>query len=358
MVWSCLHGVRMQQDGQQVPAAAATMPWLDRLLFSMFHKFSTASIKNGHLVVSLPDGRAFEYGDSADVMPAMSSAPSWMELPPKQCAMVVHNTDMFFKVITRHDSGLGEAYMNGDFDTDDLGAFMAVVTANARNIEASRGILGALNRIGDKMLYLAHLTRANTVEGSKKNISEHYDAGNDMYKLFLDSSLTYSAGIHHEGDSLYQAQMRKLDALVEAAGVSAESHVLEVGCGWGSCAIRAVQRTGCRWTGARRHSSCACDCTVCKPSYFVDHSGRSALRSNRASSLVIAPGCCRLRASCTATQRDRVQASRCRRNNWWKRRLGSWPQAWNIASHCSSATIATLLNGLAPPRLTLSLAAR
>jgi cyclopropane-fatty-acyl-phospholipid synthase len=230
------------------------MPWLDRVLFSTFEAFASTTLRYGCLELVLPSGDRHEYGSTADTLPAVPDAPAWMEMPAKRCTVTVHNTDMFFKIITRHDTGLGEAFMARDFTVDDLGAFLAIMTANARNIEASRGLLGALNWAGDKALYLAHLTRANSVEGSKKNISEHYDVGNDMYKLFLDDTLTYSSGIYTEDASLQQAQLTKLDALIAGARVTADSHVLEVGCGWGSCAIRAAQMTGCRWTGVRRTS--------------------------------------------------------------------------------------------------------
>jgi cyclopropane-fatty-acyl-phospholipid synthase len=228
------------------------MPWLDSLLFSVFDKFAKQAIQKGFLLLKLPDGRVCEYGDRSTVTTAIPGAPAWRALPLQQCEVTIHNTDFFYKVMTRHDTGLGEAFMHRDFSVDDLGAFMAVMTANAYAIEGNRGILGALNWVGDRLLYVAHLTRANTVEGSKKNISEHYDAGNDMYKLFLDETLTYSAGIHREGGSLKDAQLEKLDALIRGAKVTAESHVLEVGCGWGSCAIRAAQTTGCHWTGVHR----------------------------------------------------------------------------------------------------------
>jgi cyclopropane fatty-acyl-phospholipid synthase-like methyltransferase len=67
-----------------------------------------------------------------------------------------------------------------------------------------------------------------------------------MYKLFLDPSMTYSCGIHSPGASLEDAQVAKLDAIIDAAGIGPQDHVLEIGCGWGSFAMRAVQRTGCR----------------------------------------------------------------------------------------------------------------
>jgi cyclopropane fatty-acyl-phospholipid synthase-like methyltransferase len=70
-----------------------------------------------------------------------------------------------------------------------------------------------------------------------------------MYSLFLDDSMTYSCGIHSPKGSLYDAQMAKLDAVIDAAQLGPEDHVLEIGCGWGSFAMRAVTRTGCRVTG-------------------------------------------------------------------------------------------------------------
>ena len=178
------------------------MPWLDSVLFSVFDKFASKAIRTGCMTLYMPDGRERTYGDQTCRSTAIPGAPQWRQLPPLRCAVTIHNTDFFYKVMTRHDTGLGEAYMQNDYSVDNLGAFMAVITANAHGIESNRGVLGVFNWIGDRLLYLAHLTRANTFEGSRKNISEHYDAGNDMYKLFLDSTLTYSSGIHAEGLSL------------------------------------------------------------------------------------------------------------------------------------------------------------
>ena len=83
---------------------------------------------------------------------------------------------------------------------DDLGALLALLTANAGNIQASRGALGLLNWVGAGLLRLAHAARANTLFGSRSNIAQHYDAGNDMYKVFLDPSMTYSSAVfRHPG---------------------------------------------------------------------------------------------------------------------------------------------------------------
>jgi hypothetical protein len=96
--------------------------------------------------------------------------------------------------------------------------------------------------------------------GSRKNIEEHYDAGNAMYATFLDQSMTYSAGIHTEeqqGD-LRAAQMAKLDAVIAAADLQPSDHVLEIGCGWGSFAMRAASTHGCRYAMQKCMRRCCC----------------------------------------------------------------------------------------------------
>jgi len=248
------------------------MPWLDRLLWRCVDRLLRAAVREGSLTFQLPDGSEHHYGSPCEHSSVPGAEP-WRGLPPLNARVRVRNSDMFYLVVTRHDTGLGEAYIRGDFEVDDLGALLAVITANATTVESNRGVLGLLNWVGGQALRLAHLSRPNTVEGSRRNISEHYDAGarrgypsgggtpstaqrsaapragNAMYKLFLDPTLTYSAGVHRKGDSLERAQLRKLDALINDARITAASHVLEIGCGWGSCAIRAAQVTGCRWTG-------------------------------------------------------------------------------------------------------------
>jgi hypothetical protein len=91
---------------------------------------------------------------------------------------------------------LGWALSGADaaLQVDDLGSLMAVATANAASIEGNRGTLGWLNWLGNKALHAAHLARPNTIAGSRRNIEEHYDAGNAMYKLFLVREARASGG--------------------------------------------------------------------------------------------------------------------------------------------------------------------
>jgi predicted NAD/FAD-binding protein/cyclopropane fatty-acyl-phospholipid synthase-like methyltransferase len=213
---------------------------------SLFDRFARAAIRKGDLRMILPNGDERRYGDG-DVAPARTSAAeAWRALPERRATLRVFSAAMFRKVAHRHDVGLGEAYMDRDFEVDDLGGFLAIVVSNARELEGKRGVLADL---GDKLLNLAHRARSNTREGSRRNIEEHYDAGNDMYSLFLDETMTYSCGIHGPGVSLKDAQIAKLDAVIEAAGLTASDHVLEIGCGWGSFAMRAASTRGCRVTG-------------------------------------------------------------------------------------------------------------
>ncbi|MFB6260823.1 MAG: class I SAM-dependent methyltransferase, partial [Thiohalorhabdaceae bacterium] len=94
-----------------------------------------------------------------------------------------------------------------------------------------------------------HWLRRNTPYGSRRNIREHYDLGNDLFALFLDDGMTYSSGIFPEpGASLEAAQTEKLDRICRKLALGPDDHVLEIGTGWGSFAIHAARHYGCRVT--------------------------------------------------------------------------------------------------------------
>lgn len=140
--------------------------------------------------------------------------------------------------------------MYGDFDPDDLTRFIGVLTQNIAAMNAAQGDLGIANWVGTKIQTMAHFARANTIEGSRKNINEHYDLGNDLYKLFLDETWMYSSGVFNSPtDSLYQSQINKLDLIIKKCDLTKDDHILEIGCGWGGFAARAIKTTGCKVTG-------------------------------------------------------------------------------------------------------------
>jgi cyclopropane-fatty-acyl-phospholipid synthase len=82
----------------------------------------------------------------------------------------------------------------------------------------------------------------NTLVGARRNIARHYDLSNDLFSLFLDESMTYSSAWFEPGDTLEQAQARKIERLLDATGVGLGTKLLEIGTGWGALAIRAAQR--------------------------------------------------------------------------------------------------------------------
>ena len=96
---------------------------------------------------------------------------------------------------------------------------------------------------------------SNNLKNAKLNIMAHYDISNDMFAAFLSPDMTYSCPIwlpksHPDSasETLYDAQMRKLDRFSDTTHIKGTDHVLEIGTGWGSFAMRAVSRTGCRVT--------------------------------------------------------------------------------------------------------------
>jgi cyclopropane-fatty-acyl-phospholipid synthase len=103
---------------------------------------------------------------------------------------------------------------------------------------------------------LAGLVRgSNNLKNARLNISAHYDISNEMFAAFLSPDMTYSSPIwlpksnpKSASESLYDAQMRKLDRFIDNTHIKGSDHVLEIGTGWGSFAMRAVQRTGCKVT--------------------------------------------------------------------------------------------------------------
>jgi cyclopropane-fatty-acyl-phospholipid synthase len=138
--------------------------------------------------------------------------------------------------------GFGEAYQAGDWEAEDLAG---VLTVFAHKMDTL--IPPWLQGLRKRFLLTQPSSEDNTVDGARNNIHRHYDLSNDLFTLFLDESMTYSSGLF-EGppassvESLTSAQHRKIDRLLDQAGVTEGSRVLEIGSGWGELAIRAAQR--------------------------------------------------------------------------------------------------------------------
>lgn len=142
--------------------------------------------------------------------------------------------------------GLGESYMAGDWDADNLTAVMEVFAARVGTL-----VPEPLQRL--RALYLPRQPRKerNTEQNTRSNISRHYDLSNELFATFLDQTMTYSSALFPESgealktvawDGFADAQQSKIDRLLDKAGVGQGTRVLEIGTGWGELALRAAQR--------------------------------------------------------------------------------------------------------------------
>jgi cyclopropane-fatty-acyl-phospholipid synthase len=194
--------------------------------------FDTARrMKHGRLDMVLPDGRVFRAEGAG---------------PGPVAELHIVNPDIFARIIREGDLGFCEAYLDGWWTTPDLQAFMDLVHAD--NEEVYDGFLGmGIVRAYEKLRFWL---QSNSRRQAKKNISYHYDLGNDFYRLWLDDTMTYSSAKFETGqESLEAAQTAKYASMVDLMGVSPGDHVLEIGCGWGGFAEYAAKERGLRVTG-------------------------------------------------------------------------------------------------------------
>ncbi len=192
---------------------------------------AAARIQVGRLSVVMPDGSRRVFGDTRS---------------DEQAEIRIHDREAFVRLLLHGETGAGEAYMDGLWSSPDL---VGLVRLAARNREALALSSGQLRKLIQIPRILAHRARRNTVGQSRRNISAHYDLGNDFYRLFLDESLTYSSAVFATPDqSLADAQRNKYRLIAEGAGLTRGQHVLEIGTGWGGFALYAAGELGCRVT--------------------------------------------------------------------------------------------------------------
>ncbi|WP_335947722.1 cyclopropane-fatty-acyl-phospholipid synthase family protein [Salipiger bermudensis] len=184
-------------------------------------------VEYGSLALTTPDGKVRRFEGRQPGPAADLTIRDWRTVPA---------------AAAKGDIGLTEAYRDGWCDSDDLAAFLVFGLKNEEALEPF--LYGhAWQTLLIRALYLFN---RNTKRGSRRNIQAHYDLGNDFYKLWLDETMTYSSAIFSPedvgtADPLVAGQHRKYDRILE--GLGAESgRVLEIGCGWGGFAERAMQR--------------------------------------------------------------------------------------------------------------------
>ena len=142
--------------------------------------------------------------------------------------------------------GAAEAYMLGHWRCDNLVDLVRLLVRNRAVLEAVDGGLGRLMTPLNKLFHWLH---SNSVAGSRRNIQAHYDLGNDFFKLFLDDTLMYSAGVFETPEATMQeASLAKIDRICRKLDLRPDDHLLEIGTGWGGFAIHAASHYGCRVT--------------------------------------------------------------------------------------------------------------
>ncbi len=144
----------------------------------------------------------------------------------------INRSDFFKKIISKGSIGMAEAYMNNEFETDNLSRLIELTAKNIEIVHKFSGILD-LSFVN----YLKSIFIKNTKSNSKKNISKHYDLGNEFFSLWLDNTLTYSSAIFKNDKlNLEEAQINKYEKLTSLIKPKVGDKVLEIGCGWGGFA--------------------------------------------------------------------------------------------------------------------------
>jgi cyclopropane-fatty-acyl-phospholipid synthase len=187
-----------------------------------------APAATGRVRLTLPSGRSGVLGQGGEI----------------EAALDLKSFRLLWAAIRRGTIGVGESYMAGDWDSPDtVQLFRFFLDNKAALARTSRGLFRV--RRPDKIF---HRARANTRTGSRRNIAEHYDLGNDFYAHWLDPSMTYSSAMYVEpGQSLEAAQAEKYARITAALELKPGMRVLEIGCGWGAMA-EVVARAGAQVT--------------------------------------------------------------------------------------------------------------
>ena len=163
--------------------------------------------------------------------------------PGPHAVWQIHNDGLVRHVLRAGEVGIGEAYMDGCWDTPDLTSLLEVLYLNEPYY---RGPFEK-NWLGRVYGWWQHKRRANTRRRARANIEHHYDLGNDFYRLWLDPTMAYSSAVYETpGQDLQAAQLNKFRHMFERLDLRPEHTLLEIGSGWGGFAIYAAQHSGCR----------------------------------------------------------------------------------------------------------------
>lgn len=209
-------------DQNVVPSPSLQGPkgpvaWRDEMLLKIASAF-LKRVGDGRLRLTLPSGSAAVIGVEGGEIDA---------------SIDIRSFKVVRRAMQRGALGFAEGYINGEVETESLGDVFRFFIANFESLNrAGKGLFQS--RVFDR---IAHARRDNTREGSRRNISEHYDLGNAFYDKWLDPSMTYSSALFEKPDlSLAQAQHAKYRKIIDALELQKPGRILEIGCGWGGMA--------------------------------------------------------------------------------------------------------------------------
>ena len=155
--------------------------------------------------------------------------------------MIIHRPRQFFARLGADTKiGFGEAYMAGDWDAGSGTDLAELLTPFAANVATL--VPASLQRLRGVVERRRPASELATRRQARENVRRHYDLSNELFAAFLDETLSYSSAMFEDGDDLAVAQRRKIDAILDRAGVGPGTELLEIGTGWGELAIRAALR--------------------------------------------------------------------------------------------------------------------
>ena len=187
-------------------------------LFDQFVFWNLKKIKHGYLILIDPRGNEYFFGDKKSSLKAQ---------------IKINKPSFCLNLLRNGSSGLAKSYINNEFETENL---TSLIELSAKNINVTYKISGFL-QFSLLKNFLSKNIFTNTRERSKKNISQHYDLGNEFFSIWLDKTLTYSCGIFNSPkETLEKAQINKYNKLINLIKPKSGDRILEIGCGWGGFA--------------------------------------------------------------------------------------------------------------------------
>lgn len=187
-----------------------------------------SAINQGTIEVISPEGdhETFGYGES-------------------KATLKILNNRFYTKVVRGGEIGFGESYVDHDWESDNLTELLSILGKS--RLHQKNSLWAFPKQIKENFV---HFLNKNTKKQSVKNIHDHYDLSNELFFQFLDEKKMYSSALFKSPEeSLEQAQLNKIHALIQKTAIQPTDHVLEIGCGWGGFACEAVEKTGCTLTG-------------------------------------------------------------------------------------------------------------